>query len=103
MAKQENDIRSTEKLLEIIRDKDSTSAPQSQAISTTDTARPKSRSLVSFKKKVSVGVDIGHNNIRLAKIIRSDKANQLIDYLDVPFNKSISIKNPAFKAQLKTA
>lgn len=97
-----NDIRSTEKLLELIRNQNSADMDAG------DSAHPpktgETRFIPSaFQKRITIGVDIGHTHIKLAKIIRSDKSSELIDYLDVPFNKSVAIKEEAFLKSLKTA
>lgn len=105
MAQQKNDIRSTEKLLAIIRDEDSISAIDDKSKVPAGAAKTKKRHLmpgVTFQKKVTVGVDIGHTNIRLAKVMQSDKACELIDYLDVPLNKPVSLRNPQFLDILKS-
>lgn len=103
MAPKENEIRSTEKLLELIRnEKNADATAPGDAILP---AIPKKTSLVpsAFQKRTVVGVDIGHTHIRLAKIIRTEKSAELIDYLDVPFNTSISIKDEHFIKSLKAS
>ncbi len=105
MAKQKNDIQSTERLLKIIREKDTISIPEDSPQSPSCAIKAQKSTLiksVSFKKKATVGVDIGHTNIRLAKLIRAEKSYQLVDYLDVPLSKTVSLKDPKFKETLRT-
>ncbi len=103
MAQRENDIRSTEKLLELIRKHDDDSPLQSP-----DSAVPQRTSLPrlmpsAFQRRTIIGVDIGHTHIRLAKVIRSDKSVVLTDYLDVPFNATVSITDERILKPLKAA
>ena len=58
---------------------------------------------LSFQKRVTIGVDIGHTHIKLAKVLRSDKSVELLDYLDIPFGTSISIKDARILKTLKSA
>ncbi len=106
LAKHHNDIRSTEKLLDIIRDKDSTSPPPASTESVADKVAGRGTSLakrISIKRKIAIGVDIGHTNIRLAKVQRAEKNNQIVDYRDIPFTKTISLKDPHVRETLKSA
>lgn len=57
---------------------------------------------VPFKKRLTIGVDIGHAYIKLAKVSQSDKHFELLDYLDVPINFQISLKDPKFLKILKS-
>ncbi len=57
---------------------------------------------VPFKKRVTIGVDIGHTYIKLAKVSHSDKKFEIIDYLDVQLNSPISLKDPNFLKLLKS-
>lgn len=108
MAPQNSEIRSTERLLEIIRaqgpgpaspDVGSTPSTPHRAIFFSKSAL----SAFSFQKKITIGVDIGHTHIKLAKVVRSDKSHELVDYLDIPFKSSISIKDGQILKALKSA
>ena len=105
MAKHD-EIQSTEKLLDLIRNQDQLDPPSSgkQEIATVPKrSGGKLGAAVRLGKKTVVGVDIGHSYIKLAKIRHnSDKTYQLLDYLDVPLNKSANLKDPAILALLKT-
>jgi len=103
LAQRENDIRSTEKLLELIREQDSGDPVQS-VDSNKAPKHPPARLIPSaFQKRTVIGVDIGHTHIRLAKILHTDKSMVLRDYMDVPFNTSISIKDEKLQRSLKAA
>ena len=106
MAKNENDIRSTEKLLALIRNPDSATTPVRASDNPAGPKKSKNPVFtprVSFKKKPTVGIDIGHTHIKLAKVILSEKQYVLVDYLDIPFNNSISLDDPSFLKTLKAA
>jgi len=103
LAQRENDIRSTEKLLELIRKNDDVDPHQSSETNKAS-KQPSARLIPTpFQKRTVIGVDIGHTHIRLAKILCSDKSVALTDYLDVPFNTSISIKDDRLLKPLKAA
>lgn len=100
-----DEIRSTEKLLELIRNPN----PLPEATLPPKTARPievPTRAWLTqasgTPKKYTVGVDIGHTYIKLAKTERlSDKSYELLDYLDIPLNSQVSLKDPKFLDHLK--
>lgn len=102
---QKDEIQSTEKLLELIRkqnEKDAeapvkSSLPPDEKI----TAQPAKRTL-SFQKKLTIGVDIGHTYIKLAKVQRqADKTYHLLDYSEVPLSVAVSLKDEQFRKILK--
>ena len=80
-----DEISSTEKLLDIIRD-NSSSASASEPIDSG--YRPPSEGFLAslrFQKSFGIGVEIGSQEIRIAKINRlSDKSFELLDYAAVP-------------------
>ena len=51
---------------------------------------------------MTVGVDIGHTYIRLAKINQSDKQPEILDYLHIPLKSIINVKDAQFQRLLKT-
>ena len=60
------------------------------------------RSIKGYKK-ITIGVDIGHTYIKLAKVgRRSDKSNELLDYHTVRSGGEISLEDPAFLDLLKS-
>ena len=102
-----NDITSTEKLLDIIRGKKKASQPEAVADKAPLPSPPKKIKLafagkVFIQKSISVGVDIGHDFLRLAKTTRSsDKNWQLLDYQSIPLNRLARKGTPEFLNFLK--
>ncbi len=104
MAKRD-DISSTEKLLELIRD-DSATAHESYGSSTSQFGFTRLRSLfsnpISFRKAVGVGVDLGHDDLKMVKIHRiSENKYEMLDYSRVPFDPDISRESSEFHQFLK--
>ena len=105
MAKQK-DISSTEKLLELIR---SNSRPEVGAASARKSKPPLAKRLrsglqtaVKIKKSTTIGVDIGYNEIKLAKIMNlGHNRYELRDYAHVPFEPGIKPDHPEFSRYLK--
>lgn len=101
-----DEIRSTEKLLALIRNPN----PQAEASPAEEIVKPtqiKKRPWLiqspGAPKKYTVGVDIGHTYIKLAKTERlADKSYELLDYIDIPLNTQVSLKDPKFLEQLKS-
>jgi Tfp pilus assembly PilM family ATPase len=101
------EISSTERLLNQIR---GDSHLQTTPISNTSPYPPnriKKRFLskISPKKNgISIGVDIGHTDLKLVKMERgSEKRVELTGYSEIPFISGISIQHPGFPEFLKTA
>jgi type IV pilus assembly protein PilM len=98
LAKQ-NEISSTERLLELIRtDSD---------VDLEDAGEPKrkpgrgsksfARSFIGFRKNVTIGVDIGYDDIKLVKLKRSsEQSYELLEYARVPFDPQLPRENPDF-------
>jgi Tfp pilus assembly PilM family ATPase len=104
-----NEITSTEKLLDFIRNKKSGPVPAALTVKTRPPAREKIRlaftNKQTFKKVIHVGIDIGHESLRLIKTERiSDNKWSLIDYQTIPFShgmrKGASDFIPFLKAEL---
>ena len=75
-----DEISSTEKLLDLIRD---TPVPPSTANETgaASSRHPGLLNALTFKKPIGIGVEIGNSDIKVAKINRiSDKSFELLDY-----------------------
>ena len=95
-----DEISSTERLLDLIRDdgdeehKDSDRSYQkSMGLRLMDIFK----NPVSFKKSISVGVDLGHDDLKLIKIHRiSDQKFEILEYDRVPFESDITRENPEF-------
>lgn len=100
-----DDIRSTEKLLQLIRSPKQPQTPSEPSSGSVQSAAPKSFSLMSalrIQKKAVVGVDIGHTYVRLAKAARlGDKRYELLDYLHIPLETQSHLQDPDFQARLQ--
>ena len=89
-----NEITSTEKLLDFIRNKKNGPAPAVMTVKTRPPARKKIQlaftNKQAIKKVINVGIDIGHESLRLIKTERiSDNKFILIGYQTIPFNRGI--------------
>lgn len=106
MAKND-EISSTEKLLNLIRGKSGSDLESSDTSSPqppTSSLMPSFSKAFFFKKTVTIGIEIGYNALRLAKIVRfSEKKQELLDYLRVPFAPDISQDSPKFSQFLKSS
>ena len=104
LAKQ-HDIHSTERLLDLIRSDSSAEAPTRPGIESDKSSKQKLSNLispVSFRKRITIGVDIGHTYIKFAKISQADKSTEILDFLDVPVNQQINVSDPNFQQLLKS-
>jgi type IV pilus assembly protein PilM len=95
-----DEISSTERLLDLIRD-DSREDFESADRRSQNTIVPRLKGLfkhpVSFKKVISVGVDLGHDDLKLVKIHRiSDQKFEMLEYTRVPFDAEVTRYNPQF-------
>jgi type IV pilus assembly protein PilM len=100
-----NDIHSTEKLLNLIRSDSSGEAPPPPEVEPDKLSKRKLSNLISpitFRKRITIGVDIGHTYIKLAKISQTDKSYEILDFLDVPINQQIHLSDPKFQQLLKS-
>ena len=100
-----DEISSTERLLDLIRD-DSEEAPAGPDQSAHKSIGPRLKSVirnpVSFKKSVSVGIDLGHDDLKLIKIHRvSDQKYEILEYARIPFDPDISRESPQFHQFLR--
>jgi type IV pilus assembly protein PilM len=98
---------STEKLLNLIRNKeeDHTSRPVVMPEIGSRKGKSKRPSLKTkpVKKSVNIGIDIGHEYLRLVKAAKSgDNKWALIDYRSVPLDQAVSKKSPEFADFLKS-
>jgi type IV pilus assembly protein PilM len=103
LAKQ-NEISSTERLLDLIRSESQEGFADS-AFSSQKPAgrmRPFLRSPISFRRNITVGVDIGYDDLKLVKIKHvSEKTYELLEYAKVPFNPEIPRESPNFYTFLR--
>ncbi|MEJ2040333.1 MAG: pilus assembly protein PilM [Desulfosarcinaceae bacterium] len=53
--------------------------------------------------KISIGVDIGHTYIKLAKLQKTTEGFELLDYLDVPLSAPASFTDNGFRLILKSS
>jgi len=103
LAKQ-NEISSTERLLELIRTENQKEFADSDSSSQWPAGRLKSlfRNTISFKKNVTVGVDIGYDDLKMVKLQRvSDQNYEMLEYAIVPFDPEIPRESPQFYQFLK--
>ncbi len=104
MAKlaKKNEISSTERLLDLIRKQ------EPQELSEDNTAYPKKFkqakpfSSFSFEKETNIGIEIGHTELKLAKIehLQNDKY-ELSDFKTIPFAPNTSPDDSGFPIFLK--
>ena len=101
-----DEISSTEKLLDLIRSSTKTDNEFPNITpSRSFPQRIKSyfSNLFSFKKSITVGVDIGYNELKLVKTGQSSpKKQQLLDYVKVPYLPNVSVNDPEFIPYLKS-
>jgi type IV pilus assembly protein PilM len=93
-----DEISSTERLLDLIRD-DSREEYTPPDQSTQKTVSPRLRGMfknpLPFKKSISVGVDLGHDDLKLVKIHRiSDQKSEMLEYARIPFDADITRESP---------
>jgi type IV pilus assembly protein PilM len=105
LAKQD-DIHSTERLLNLIRSDSSAETPTRPGIEPDKISNKKLARLVSpaaLRRRITIGVDIGHSYIKLAKVSQSDRSFEILDFLDIPINRQIHIGDPTIQKRLKSA
>ena len=94
------EISSTERLLDLIRDdgkEEDTAFDPSSRKSIGPRFKDMFRNPVSFKKSISVGVDLGHDDLKLIKIHRiSDQQFELLEYARIPFESDVARDDPDF-------
>jgi Tfp pilus assembly PilM family ATPase len=91
--------------LNLIRNDGSSKAPPPPDIEPDKLSKRKLLNLISpitFRKRITIGVDIGHTYIKLAKISQTEKSYEILDYLDVPVNRQINVSDPKFQQLLKS-
>jgi type IV pilus assembly protein PilM len=99
-----DEISSTERLLELIRTDREEELADAGKSSRRTSGGMKSlfRSPISFKKNVTVGVDIGYDDLKLVKIRRvSDQNYEMLEYARVPFDPEIPRESPEFHTFLR--
>ena len=100
-----DDISSTEKLLELIRsDNEKAFGEYESDTPPTGLGRIISaiRNPVSFRKAATIGVDLGHDDLKMVKVHRiSDTKFEMLDYTRVPFDPEVSRESEAFHQFLR--
>jgi type IV pilus assembly protein PilM len=95
-----DELSSTQRLLDLIRD-------EGQAENTVSDRRSQKsighrlkgiiNSPVSFRKTISVGVDLGHDDLKMVKVHRiSDQKFEMLEYARIPFAPDVSRESPQF-------
>ena len=98
MAKPD-EISSTERLLELIRsngDDDVAQPPINAKLSFKQRVQSYFSEAIALKNPVTVGIDIGYDDLKLVKINQNADSLKLIDYLRVPFEPDITPSHPKF-------
>jgi type IV pilus assembly protein PilM len=101
------EITSTERLLDIIRNKKDDIKTERLDTSKIDPPKKLFRftrpRIVAGEKPVTIGIDIGHEYLRMVKTARSaDKRWELLDYKSVPFAHITTRKSPDFSNFLRS-
>ncbi len=104
MAKYD-EISSTERLLDLIRD-DNKPGPTPSTAASQRAVGHRLKNLisfpVSFRKVISVGIDLGHDDLKMIKIHRvSDRKFKMFEFVRIPFDPEISRESPQFHQFLK--
>ena len=106
MAKQD-EISSTEKLLELIRSNNSKAYDEDEEDGKrSGLGRLKSafRNPIPFRKATTIGLDLGYDDLKMIKIYRiSDHKFEMLDYIRVPFGGDITRESEEFHQFLKSA
>ncbi|MDY6792909.1 MAG: hypothetical protein SWH54_16715 [Thermodesulfobacteriota bacterium] len=101
-----DEISSTERLLDLIRSSTKTGnefPPNKPSRSFSQRLSSYFNNLFSFKKSITVGVDIGYNELKLVKTRRSSsQQQQLLDYVKVPYLPNVSVGHAEFSPYLKS-
>ena len=104
MAKYD-EISSTERLLDLIRDDNKPQYPPSNVGSQIAIGHRLKNLLsipLTFRKAFSVGVDLGHDDLKMIKIQRiSDHKFKLLEFVRIPFEPDFSRESPRFHQFLK--
>jgi type IV pilus assembly protein PilM len=100
------EVTSTERLLDLIRTDSKSEYTASSMVSQKSFGhRLKNffNNPVSFKKTISVGVDLGHDDIKMVMISRiSDQKYEMLEYERIPFDDNVDRQSPQFPQFLRT-
>ncbi|MDP2645119.1 MAG: hypothetical protein Q8P24_09275 [Desulfobacterales bacterium] len=99
-------ISSTEKLLDLIRNKRepiSDTPEHAPSLTSQKIKRLPFFQSISFNKPITVGVEIGYTELRLVKMKKhSDDKREIVDFLKVPFDPEITKDSPQFPKALQS-
>ena len=105
MAKHD-EISSTEKLLDLIRNNHTSPDNNSNTLDPPQSKKLRksiSEKIIPFKRSITVGVDIGRYDLKMVKVTQySDKQWKLMDYMKIPFESSITKESSEFSDFLKS-
>jgi len=101
-----DEVTSTERLLDLIRT-DSESDYNAAAAGSNKSLGHRLKNIfnnpVSLRKVVSIGIDLGHEDIKMVKISRvSSQKYEMLEYERIPFEENIDRKSPHFPQFLRT-
>jgi len=101
-----DEVSSTERLLDLIRE-DSGSEYTASGIDSQKSFGHQLKNIfnnpVSFRKTITVGVDLCHDDIKLVKISRiSDQKYEMLEYERIPFDENLDRQSPQFPQFLRT-
>ena len=104
MAKRD-EVSSTERLLDLIRD-DSKSEYTTTGIASQRSFGHRLKSIfinpVSFRKSITVGLDLGHDDIKMVKMSQiSDQKYEMLEYARIPFDQDVDRQSPQFPQFLR--
>jgi Tfp pilus assembly PilM family ATPase len=101
-----DEVTSTERLLDLIRtDSKPDFAPGSGGPDKSFRLRLKNliNNPVSLTKTFSVGVDLGHDDIKMVKVRQiSSQKYEMLEYERIPFNENVDRQSPNFPQFLRT-
>ena len=105
MAKR-GEVSSTERLLDLIRD-DSKSEYSATGIASPRSFGHRLKNIfinpVSFRKSITVGLDLGHDDIKMVKMSQiSDQKYEMLEYARIPFDQDVDRQSPQFPQFLRT-
>ena len=104
MAKRD-EVSSTERLLDLIRD-DSKSEYTATGIASQRSFGHRLKNIfnnsVSFRKSITVGLDLGHEDIKMVKMSQiSDQKFEMLEYARIPFDQDVDRQSPQFPQFLR--
>jgi Tfp pilus assembly PilM family ATPase len=101
-----DEISSTEKLLDLIRNNHTSPDNNSNTLEPPQSRKLRksiSTKIIPFKRSITVGVDIGHYDLKMVKVTQySDKQWKLMDYMKIPFKSPITKESSEFSDLLKS-